>query len=232
MRPTTLGNWATVTVLVEGSTVDGPHNAVLLGGGGIGGLEDDEGEIGQDIEAFGAPGIVWRPRVPEEIDGETVGAELVALRASDSLLPASVRDLRWNRAFPAPKPGTVALVGYGGGFFSQDDTDSGDGTVQVIYCPYAFSGGVATKAHSIIVDPDEESITIVHGDGFAVVLQKDEGITLRADGTTFINLKPGKCTIVADSINLRGCVAAGADTVAAVALNAGSVSPSFYVSTV
>lgn len=204
------GNWVSVTVLVEGSTLDGPHNAVLLGGGGIGGLEDDEGEIGQDIEAFGAPGIVWRPRVPEEIDGETVGAEVVALRASDSLLPASVRDLRWNRAFPAPKPGTVALVGYGGGFFSQDDADGGEGTIQVFYCPYAFSGGVAGKAHSITLDPEEETITVVHGDGSAVILDEDGVIMRSPDGSARIEIRNGSINIVGN-VTVVGGVVAGVD---------------------
>jgi hypothetical protein len=227
MRPTTIGNWASVTILIDGSTVDGPHNAVMLGGGGIGGLEDDEGEIGQDIEAFGAPGIVWRPRVPEEIDGETVGAEVVALRASDSLLPASVRDLRINRRFPAPKPGTVAVVGYGGGFFSQDDAEGGDGTVQVLYCPYAFAGGVATKAHSIIVDPKEEAITVVHGNGQSVLLQSDGSIRMQSpDGQTFIQIQNDQVTIQTGQLVLNGgAVIIGSPLGALVPLLPGSTSP-------
>lgn len=209
MRPTTLGNWVTVTVLLEGSTVDteGGHNAVLFGGGGIGGLEDDAGEVGQDIEAYGAPGIVWRPRAPEEIDGETVGAELVALRVSDDVLPAAVRDLRWNRAFPAPKPGTVALVGYGGGFLSFDDVDGGEGTIQVFYCPYSFTNGVAGKAHSITLDPDEETITVVHGDGAAIILD-DESLIMRSpDGSARIEIRNGSITIVGNVTVVGGLVA-------------------------
>ncbi len=227
MRPTTIGNWATVTLLLEGSTVDteGGHSAVLLGGGGIGGLTSDEGETTQDLEAYGAPGIVWRPRPPEDIDGERVGAEAVGLRMSDDVMPVAVRDLRWNRRFPSPKPGTVALVGCGGGFLSFDDADGGDGTIQVMYCPYAYSGGAPTKAHSILLDPEVESITVVHGEGQSVLMQKDGSIRLQSpDGQTFIQIEDGKITLQGGQVVFNGTIIVG-NPVGAVPLLAGAASP-------
>jgi len=207
MYPTTIGNWATALLLIEGSTTSGPHNAVLLGGSGIGGFDSDDGEVGQDIEAYGAPGIVWRPRVPEEINNETIGTECEAVRVSDDLIPVSYRDLRWNRAFPSPKPGTIALVGYGGGFLSFDDVDgSTNGTIQVLYCPYAFSGGVAGKCHSITLDPEEETVTIVQGDGSSVILDSKGAIIRSPDGSARIEITNGSITIVGNVTVVGGMV--------------------------
>lgn len=228
MTPTRIGNWVTVSLAVTGSTVDGPHNAVLFGAAGIAGLaEDDAGETGQDLDAYGAPGIVWRPRAPEEIDGETVGAEAVGLRVSDDVLPAGWRDLRWNRRFPSPKPGTVALVGYGGGFLSFDDAAAADGTIQVLYCPYAYSGGTPTKAHSIILDPEEESITIVHGEGQSALLQSDGSIRLQSpDGQSFVQIEDGKITLQSGQIVINGgAVVIGNPLGPIVPLAAGPASP-------
>lgn len=227
MYPTTIGNWVTVSLAITGSTVDGPHNAVLMGGSGLGGFEDDDGEAAQDIEAYGAPGIVWRPRAPEELDGETVGAEAVGLRVSDDVLPTGWRDLRWNRKFPAPKPGTVAFVGYGGGFLSFDDVDGGEGTIQVMYCPYAYSGGTPTKAHAITLDPEQESITVVHGEGQSILLQKDGTTRIQSpDGQSFIQIEDGKVTIQSDQIVINGgAVVIGNPLQAIVPLLAGPASP-------
>lgn len=206
MDVTRLGNWAISFVQVTGSTISGPHHAVLVGGeGAVAGLEEgDAGESKPDCESFGAPGIVFRPRAPEQVstpDGtETVGAEAYALRSGDGLIPFTWRDLRLNRAFPAPKPGTVAVVGYGGGFLAFDDTEANSGdqkaTINTLYCPYSFSGGVPAKAHAIILDPDEEDVKIVQGDGTSVLLSSDGAIVRSPNGATRIEISDTGIKIV------------------------------------
>lgn len=218
---------------VTGSTVAGPHSAVLMGGeSGVGGFDDpDDGEIAQDAEAFGAPGIVFRPRAPEDVstpDGTaTVGAESIAGRTGRGLVPLAWRDLRFNRVFPNPSPGTVALVGYGGGFLSLDDTstDSGDqkATVGVFYCPYEFSDGTPAKAHVVILDAEREQVSIVHGEGHSIVLTKDKEIMTAIDASTWSKMAAGEFSVQADAINLIGTVAIGNPT-AAVALLGGTLS--------
>jgi hypothetical protein len=127
----------------------------------------------------------------------------------DRLTPFTWRDLRLNKVFPAPKPGTIAMVGYGGAFLSFDDTASGD-TLATLYVPYAKdSNGVATKCHTIILDPAQKSIGIVHAEGNAIVLGDDGSITMRADGSTSVVLKPGTFQVAASNISLNGNVACG-----------------------
>lgn len=209
---TLFSNWTISYVEVQGSVVHGPHNAVLVGGSGAAAGGED-GEQTQDAEAYGALGIVVRPRPPSSVpDGaggtETVGAEAMAARTSDGLVPLAWRDLRLNRAFPAPKPGTVAVVGYGGGFVSFDDTDteSGDQLASrvTLYCPFQFASGVGAKAHAVVLDPDENSVSVVHADGAAVVLTEDATILKGPDGTAFIELSDGKIVINAPQVVVRG----------------------------
>lgn len=220
-----------VTLRIVGSTLDGPHGAVLLGAKGIGGfsVQNDEegGEKSSDMESFGAPGTVWRPREPEDIDAETVAAEAHAVRTAEGPLPLSWRDMRWHRNFPSPKPGTMASVGYAGGFFSWEDVDSGGQKNQrsTWYIPYEKNAqGVPQKAHVIAADPDG-FLSIIHGDGYAVVLDKDNGITNRSsDGKSYTQLKGGAFSVVADTISLQGNVSMGANTAAAIPLLPGVAS--------
>lgn len=215
----TAGNWITASLQITGSVVSGPHNAVLVGGdSSLSGLGEDQalGETSQDSEAYGAFGIVFRPRPPETVEGETLGTEAIGLRLPDGIVPVAWRDLRMHRAFPAPKPGTVALVGPGGGFLSFDDTEAKT-TRQTLYCPYAFSGGVATKAHSITLDPDEETITVVHADGAAVILSSDGAIIKGPSGATRIELTDTGITIVGN-VTVVGAVVAGVNPLAPAAV--------------
>lgn len=213
--PTIFSDWTLSHLSVTGSTVYGPHNAVLMGGdSGVGSTTEGEeqGETSQDAEAFGAPGIVFRPRAPQEVstpDGtQVVGAEAMAARTPDGLVPLAWRDLRFNRAFPAPKPGTVALVGYGGGFLSFDDTagNVGDrkGSITTWYVPYGFTGGVAAKAHAIVLDPEEEAVSIVHGDGASVLLTDETAIIRSPAGDAFIEVRDGKIILNAVKVIVRG----------------------------
>jgi hypothetical protein len=234
---TAFSNWTVSFLEVTGSTVYGPHHAVLVGGGaGVGSFDEDDalgGEQAQDAEAYGAPGIVFRPRPPEDVstpDGsQRLAAEAMAARTGDGLVPMAWRDLRFNRVFPAPKPGTVALVGYGGGFLAFDDTagNSGDqkATLGTLYVPYQFSGGVPAKAMVITVDPETEALQLIHGDGFAISMTPDEGIVMRADAETFARMKPGEMLFHAAKIMLKGNVYLGAQAEVGVPLLAGGASP-------
>lgn len=234
---TTFSNWTLSYLEITGSTVYGPHNAVLMGGGaGVGSLDEGDsegGEQAQDAEAYGAPGIVFRPRPPEDVetpDGtQRIGAEAMGARTADGLVPMAWRDLRFNRVFPAPKPGTVALVGYGGGFLSFDDTagTSGDqkATLGTLYVPYQFSSGVPAKAMVLTVDPETEALQLIHGDGFAISMTPDEGIVMRADAATFARMKPDEVLFHAKKIMLKGNVYVGAQAEVGVPLLPGSSSP-------
>lgn len=218
--------WGFGTTQVLGSAVSGPLGAVTFTG-----ESTVEGDTPQDMEAFGAPGIVFRPRAPEMVTGEDgapveVGAEAQTVQMGDRVVPLAMRDLRFNKAFPAPKSGTVALVGYAGGYVSFDDIDTSTGKASMLtaYVPYDFdSDGIPRKAMAIIADPDQESIALVHGDGAAVLLGTD-GITARADSSTWFSLGPGKFSVTADQIQLRGVCSLGASAEAA-GLNAAGVTP-------
>lgn len=180
MSATNWGNWTITTLQITGSTVSGPMSAVLVGGEGTAG-----NETAQDVTAFGAPGIVFRPRAPEELSGSDgqkykLGAEALGVRQGDEIKPFTWRDLRFNKVFPAPKPGTVALVGYGGAFLSFDDTDALESRA-TLYVPYADGA----KAMSIIIDPEGESMSLVHGDGMAIILANSMVLIKNASGNAY-----------------------------------------------
>ena len=227
-------SWSLTTLQITGSSVSGPLHAVTVGGEAT-----VEGEVPQGEDAFGAPGIVFRPRPPETVTGADgqqyrVGAEAIGGRMSDRLTPFTWRDLRLNLAFPAPKEGTIALVGYGGAFLTFDDTPAGD-SIATLYVPYEKVNGVATKCHTIILDPAQESIGIVHGEGCAIALDSSKKITLRADGDTSVVVGPGICQITAASIVLKGNVTVGGNAAAGVPFTGGPAMlpcPSLFLSPV
>lgn len=222
--------WSFTTVQVTGSSVgEAPFSAVLMGG-----TTPMPNEAMRNADAFGAPGIVFRPRPPSDVtgtDGQSrkVSAEAIAVRSGGELIPFTWRDLRFNKVYPAPKDGTIALVGYGGAFLSFDDTDELE-SLTTLYVPYA--GG--TKCHCIVLDPKQESVAIVQGDGLALGMTKDGGIVARADGSTTWTLKPGLFQVIASKIVLQGNVVAGANPAGAVpaALSTLSPSPSVFLSLV
>jgi hypothetical protein len=221
--PASLSGFVFTFLRVIGSTVVGRHSAVAVGGeGGVGGLgdfnADEAGERVEDAEAFGAPGIVFRPRPPSPHDGDVLAAESIAARLGGRDVPIAWRDLRLNRNYPAPKAGAVALVGYGGGFLSFKDSASLE-SVATLYVKYG------SKAHAIVLDPEQESIMVIHGDGLAITMDPNNGITMRADETTYATLAPGKFFVQAASIGLQGNVALGTNHLTATPLTAGPVAP-------
>lgn len=184
MKPTTLSSFLVSFMRVAGSTVVGKYSAVLVGGdGGVGGLDSDDedtpGERMDDAEAYGAIGLVFRPRPPDS-SGDLLAAEAMAVRVGGKLTPLAWRDLRINRKFPAPKAGTVALVGYGGGFLGFDDTPQGT-SLATLYVPFAFTGDAAAKAHVFVLDPTtgNESISLLHAEGHGLVLGSDKNATMK-----------------------------------------------------
>jgi hypothetical protein len=221
--PASLSGFVATFLRVIGSTVVGRHSAVAVGGeGGVGALDDFNadapGERVEDAEAFGAPGIVFRPRPPSEHDGDLLSAESMALRIGGRSVPVAWRDLRLNRAYPAPKAGSVALVGYGGGFLSFEDSSALESTA-TLYVKYG------SKAHAIVLDPVNESLMLIHGDGLAITMDPENGITMRADELTYATLAPGKFFVQAASIGLQGNVALGTNHLTATPLTAGPVAP-------
>lgn len=83
--------------------------------------------------------------------------------------------------------------------------DGVKGTIQILYCPYSLSGDTATKAHSISLDPDEEAISVVHGGGHSILMQKDGTTRIQSpDGQTFVQIENGKVTIQSAQIVLNG----------------------------
>lgn len=234
--------WVASFMRIGGSSVSATgHSAVLLGGEGtVGDLEDAEGELPgeqvEETEAYGVPCIVWRPRAPSTVDignrQEELAAEAMALRIGERLVPVAARDLRINRKFPNPKVGSCAFVGYGGGYLGIDDTATQESMV-TLYVPYSFSGDTPSKAHCIQLDPDSGAVKIVQGDGYAIFLDPDNGITLRdATGQNYVQLKDGQLTIVGD-VCIRGNLVIGnpVGAVPVVGVPPGSpIHPMFYAS--
>ena len=186
---------------------------------------ENNSETTDDADVYGTLGVTGRPLPPDNADGVEEHAEVVCLRMADGLVPIAVRDVRLRMGGNAPNEGTMAFVGYGGGYHSispVDNTDLTKGAIQVIYCGYDFdSSGVAQKAHTIIIDPtaNNESISIIHAEGQAVFLQKDGSIQIQTDGVpagtgstvqqSFIKLEPGKITLQADQVVFNGSVYIG-----------------------
>ncbi len=79
----------------------------------------------------------------------------------------------------------------------------------------------------MILDADEQAISIVHGDGQCILLQDDGSITMQSpDGQSFLKLENGKVTIQADQLVLNGgAVVVGDPLGPIVPLAAGSLSP-------
>jgi hypothetical protein len=226
---THLSDWALSFVRILGSTVVGANNAVLWGGdGAVGDVDDPLGESAGEgftnAEQYTGP-VVWRPRPPSPLGGKTVGAEGIAARKGGGLVPLVGRDLRLQKTLP-PKVGTTGLSSYGGGFLSFDDTADESSSRFTLYVPYERNGqGVPQKAMSISIDPEQESMMLVHGDGYAVVIDKDNGITLRGGDSTWINVTDGTIDIVGAKVNIQGTVALGGDPATAVPLTPGPASP-------
>ncbi|TDI91267.1 MAG: hypothetical protein E2O75_04995 [Chloroflexi bacterium] len=216
-------------------------NALQYSVPGIGEMSQDDGgsinndpDIGEgtnDAEVFGQAAVLVRPLPPEIIDGQVFHLEVACIRETDGLVPIATRDLRLKMPGAAPNEGTVAFVGYGGGFLSHSAVDSGaGGTISVMYCPYDFDAdGNAQKAHSITLDPTSgnESIIIAHANGLAVTMddQDKHAIVLKnTDGSASLRVDDDGVTLTGAQIVLNGTVIVGSN-LTAVPLLAGPASP-------
>jgi len=211
----------------------GDEEGVLITG-------DDDGEQTDAADVFGALGVSARPLPPSTDSTLDEHAEVVCVRTSDGLVPIASRDVRLRMFGNAPNVGTVALVGYGGGYHSVAPVDNDDltkGSIQTIYCPYDFdSDGVAQKAHVITLDPTSgnESISVVHADGQAIFLQSDGSVQLQSSDSpqgsglkqSVLQVLPGQINIQSDQIVLNGgMTVVGSPMGAIVPLLAGVASP-------
>jgi len=187
----------------------GDTRAVLFGVEGTG-ASGEPGEVDNDAEVFGALGIIGRPLQPATVKGRSAHAEVVCLRTADGLVPISTRDLRLRMQGDGPNEGTVAFIGYGGGFHSISPVDQNpdNGSIHVVYCPYDYdSDGVAQKAHAVTLDPSSgnESVTIVHAEGQSVLMQNDGSIQLQSpDGQSYIKIENGAITLSSTQVILNG----------------------------
>lgn len=234
-------------VKVIRSEVRGENAAVLYDIVGIGGfssdltsadLTDDGSEQAPQQPAYQALGILSAPLPPSD---QQLFLEAMAVRTSDGLEPFAYKDLRLNRAAnptgaaAAPAPGQTMLVGYGGGVISHqmtpDNVGDQKGSITHLYVPYAYSNGVPTKSHAIIIDPTDgnSSIQLIHGDGVRFLLQEETGagpgILATIDNATFLRMAAGELTVQADKILLKGNVYLGRAAEIGVPIALGTLSP-------
>ena len=218
----------------------GKNEGLLYSVAGIGGvdysgaipvptIDDDMSERDPRAEAFGQLGFLSRPLPPNSGDGENRYAEALCMRSSDGLVPMAYRDTRIRMPGTGPGEGTIAMVGYGGGFLSYDpivNNGAAEGDIQVLYCPYNFSGGVAQKAHAIVLDPTsgDEAVSVVHGSGMAITMHDDKLVLKSPNGMSYIEISDAGVTITAPKITLSGGTTIGNPSTA-VPLLAGVASP-------
>lgn len=178
--------WEFAELRVTGSTLtqsDERDAAVLVGG------QASAGEPEDGAQAYGTLGLVFRPRRPEPEDGAAdsqdtneLFARAFCVRHGERLIPVGWRDPRLHRIFE-PAEGDVGLIGYGGGYVVLEDTPSLQTRIRH---RVPFSGGTL----EIVLDPDDESITITHSDGMAIELKADQvhvtGATVYVDSPNVI----------------------------------------------
>ena len=249
-----------ITKILDSSVAIAPdtglHDGVLYNVAGIGAVDfvgpamtpivadENDGEGDPEGDVFSNIGLLTRPLPPRSPDvrgkPSSGHAEAVCIRTQDGLMPVASRDLRVRMGSAGPGVGCVSVVGYGGGFFSQDPwfrTEIIDdkpveflsGTRQVQYCPYGYNDqGEPERAHAVLLDPQDESITIVHGRGASISMKWTENtgtqMVLRSDnGLSSLTVDDSGVTL-RGQINLVGPTVLG-DPGTAVPLLAGVASP-------
>jgi hypothetical protein len=169
--------------------------------------ENDDGI--DAIETQHPHGFRSRPRDPEPDFGCNV---LIGWDGDDAQALVVLSDPRWIKSLPAEKKGGstqygVTKNGAKAVSFSQFDGDTGGYT---LYVP-EFNGGNVKGAYAVTVDPTKRTIQLIHPDGFAVMITKD-GINMRGDASTWLQLGKGQFTVNAAKIVMRGACAFGAST--------------------
>jgi len=213
---------------VQGFDLTDPTNPKAKGG-------DGDGSGIENAEQFSALGVIGRPLPPSDVQGINEHAEVCCIKTVDGLVPISTRDTRLRMQGNGPGEGTLAFVGYGGGFHSttpvaKGSDPAGGGTIHVLYCPYDFdNNGIAQKAHTITMDPTpgNESIIIAHAEGMAITMGDDgkkELLLKNAAGDATFRLDDDGITMTATQIVMSGGVIIG-DPLTAVPLLPGPASP-------
>lgn len=203
---------------VVGSAVGAKAKATLVTLAGIQGNDpndqtDQGGEVAEDRLMFHALGLLARPMSPKVINGKELHADVVALRTADGAIPIAWHDPRIDAAFPnGLAEGQIALAGYKGGFHSIALTPDQSSNIHVIYAPYNFDGNdVAQKAHAIVLDTTagNESVQLVHGDGYFLTASAGKGWTMAVDGATALALTPGSGPGVSGKLTVAANLAVG-----------------------
>jgi hypothetical protein len=234
-------NWIARFSRALSTSISPDTRAVLTRLAGIGSLNpkdesDEGGEIADDVETMGALGLVSRALPPEKIDGKPVHTDVLCLNTPDGLVPVAWRDVRLDAIFGPQgiKEGSTALAGYGGGFVVLDLTAAPSGSkrasILIAYCPYDYdASGVAQKAHSLIIDP-EEGISFTHGDGYQLSISAASGIMFNTPSSGCwgqIKATPsdgGLVFVQAKQIQFQGNVSLGANVATAVPFPGGAAS--------
>lgn len=170
---------------------------------------DTDGFLGVQVDVYGEEksgavaatlqhnfGFLARPRDP---DGDGACDVLYGWMGSELLVWLG-RDGRFNSKIPPLKKGGSVQFGATGTFHLIDGENGGT----THYVPYALSNGVATKAMAISIDvanSGAETLSIVHGDGMAIVMMAE------GKKTIIKNASGNACIILdADGITLNGNV--------------------------
>lgn len=218
----------------------GNNEGLLYSVAGIGGVDysgsvpvastdDSVAEKDPRAEAFGQLGILARPLPPYTAGGENRHTEAVSMRTADGMVPLAHRDTRIQMGGSGPGEGTIAHVGYGGGFLAMDpivNSGKAEADRAVLYCPFdKNSDGVPQKAHAIILDPTNgnESISVVHADGTAITMIDGEMTLKSPNGLSSISISDSGITFTGRVTAAGGLVVGNPS--AAVPLLAGTVSP-------
>jgi hypothetical protein len=185
------------------------------------------------LSEYDADGFIGIQTDPQGDDARPMDPDADGLGCAVLIGKAGARD-RWAwlghdprvvDKLPQLAKGSSCQYGSKGSFVLQD----GDTGTLTQYVPCAFdASGTPTKAHLVQIGLDsggKRTIQIVHADGYAILMDEEGGITIRGGASTWIAIKDGEISLVANKITLQGQVALGAQPALAVPLLAGPASP-------
>lgn len=209
----------TRSILLELAGISDPNNPD----------DDRSGEVAPDQLAYGALGLLYNPLDKGTMPDERTPAQADAfgIRTADGVIPIVWFDPRIDAAFPnGPAKGTIALAGYAGGFHSIDLTDDGESNIHVIYAPLnGITPADGAAAHAIILDTtnNNQSISILHAFGHAILFTDDGYIVLRSrNGSVSVKLGNDGITLFGNTV-IAGGATIGSPTGALPAAKAGPV---------